>query len=41
MFSGRKALLTIALVVTVLGGAGVARGTATDVFFSEYSSPTR
>ena len=36
MLSRRKALLAIALVVTVLGGAGVARGTPTDVFFSEY-----
>ena len=29
MLSGRKALLAIALVATVLGGAGVARGTPT------------
>ena len=36
MLSRRKALLAIALVVTVFGGAGVARGTPTDVFFSEY-----
>ena len=36
MLSRRKALLAIALVVTVLGGAGVARGTPTDVIFSEY-----
>jgi predicted extracellular nuclease len=36
MLSRPRALLTIALVVTVLGGAGVARGTPTDVFFSEY-----
>ena len=28
--------MAIALVVTVLGGAGVARGAPTDVFFSEY-----
>ena len=34
MRSGR--LLTIALVVTLFAGAGVARGTPTDVFFSEY-----
>ncbi len=34
MRSGR--LLTIALVLTLFGGAGVARGTPTDVFFSEY-----
>jgi predicted extracellular nuclease len=36
MTSGRGALLTIALVVTLFAGAGVARGTPTDVFFSEY-----
>jgi predicted extracellular nuclease len=36
MLSRRKALLAIALVITVLGGAGVARSTPTDVFFSEY-----
>jgi predicted extracellular nuclease len=34
--SGRGVLVTLALVLTVLGGAGVARGTPTDVFFSEY-----
>ncbi len=36
MKRGRAGLLTIALVVTLFGGAGVARGTPTDVFFSEY-----
>jgi predicted extracellular nuclease len=32
----RGALLTLAAAIVVLGGAGVARGTPTDLFFSEY-----
>ena len=35
MWSRRRALLTIALLVTACG-AGTARGTPADVFFSEY-----
>ena len=34
--SSRGVLVTLALMLTLLGGAGVARGTPTDVFFSEY-----
>ena len=34
--SRRGALLTLAVAMTVLGGASVARGAPTDVFFSEY-----
>jgi predicted extracellular nuclease len=39
MWSRRRALLTIALLVTACG-AGGARGTPTDVFFSEYIEGT-